>query len=165
MESFHFLKPINKAASDLSFFGDLQEVNCSISLLILALAVTSNIIVIVKLGITAWYQMKVRLHYLMLHFIKNKTILPLPHFSLNDLQSYYLSSSGHCLVKVRKFISIIVKLGSCSSLLKFLYSTLKVSIQKQKEQSWCYNHNATTHQLTNNVSVGIATKHLAVFVR
>ena len=87
MESFHFLKPINKAASALSFFGDLQEVNCSISLLILALAVTSNIIVIVKLGITR-YPMKVRLHYLMLHFIKNKTILPLPHFSLNDLQSY-----------------------------------------------------------------------------
>ena len=30
----------------------------------------------------------------------------------------------------------IVKLGSCSSLLKTLNSTLKVSIQKQKEQSW-----------------------------
>ena len=29
----------------------------------------------------------------------------------------------------------IVKLGSCSSLLKCLNSTLKVSIQKQKEQS------------------------------
>ena len=29
----------------------------------------------------------------------------------------------------------IVKLGSSSSLLKFLYSTLKVSIQEQKEQS------------------------------
>ena len=33
------------------------------------------------------------------------------------------------------FPNPIVKLGSCSSLLKFLNSTLKVSIQKQKEQS------------------------------
>ena len=37
----------------------------------------------------------------------------------------------HCII-----IYIIVKLGSCSSLLKSLISTLKVSIQKQKEQSW-----------------------------
>ena len=36
----------------------------------------------------------------------------------------------------------IVKLGSCSSPLKFLNSTLKDSIQKQKEQSWCYNLSA-----------------------
>lgn len=34
---------------------------------------------------------------------------------------------------------LIVKLGSCSSLLQSLNSTLKVLIQKQKEQSWCYN--------------------------
>ena len=38
----------------------------------------------------------------------------------------------------------IVKLGSCSSLLKALNSTLKNSIQKQKEQSWRYNPNAPT---------------------
>ena len=41
---------------------------------------------------------------------------------------------------------LIVKLGSCSSLLKSLNSTLKVSIQKQEEQSWRYNHSSpTTH--------------------
>ena len=41
----------------------------------------------------------------------------------------------------------IFKLGSCSSLLKYLNSNLKVSIsiQKQKEQSWCYYHSATYH--------------------
>ena len=40
----------------------------------------------------------------------------------------------------------IVKLGSCSSLLKSLNSTLKVSIQSEKEQSWRYNLTApTTH--------------------
>ena len=38
----------------------------------------------------------------------------------------------------------IVKLGSCSSLLKTLNSTLNNSIQKQKEQSWRYNPNAPT---------------------
>ena len=46
-------------------------------------------------------------------------------------------------------IRIIVKLSSCSSLLKPLNSTLKVSIQNQKEQSWHYNHNSpTTHTLS-----------------
>ena len=47
----------------------------------------------------------------------------------------------------KTYWEIIVKLGSCSSLLKFLNSTLKVSIQKEKEQSWRYNLSAptTTH--------------------
>ena len=50
----------------------------------------------------------------------------------------YLDPSCQC-------IFTIVKLGSCSSLLKSLNSTLKVSIQKQKEQSWCNNHSVPTH--------------------
>ena len=45
-----------------------------------------------------------------------------------------------------KMMCIFVKLGSCSTLLKSLNSTLKVSIQKQKEQSWRYNHNSHTHK-------------------
>ena len=40
--------------------------------------------------------------------------------------------------------SNIEPIGSCSSLIKSLKSTLKVSIQKQKEQSWRYNHGSTT---------------------
>ena len=50
-------------------------------------------------------------------------------------------------LKTRK-IGIFVKFGSCSHLLKFLNSMIKVSMQKQKEQSWRYNLNAppnTTH--------------------
>ena len=43
-----------------------------------------------------------------------------------------------------RYQNLIVKLGSCSFLLKSLNSTLKVSIQKQKEQSWRYNHSSTT---------------------
>ena len=39
-------------------------------------------------------------------------------------------------------MNTIVKLGSCSSLLKSLNSTLQVSIQKQKEQSWRYHLSA-----------------------
>ena len=31
----------------------------------------------------------------------------------------------------------VIKLSSCSSLLKFLSSTLRVSIKKQQEHSWC----------------------------
>ena len=44
-----------------------------------------------------------------------------------------------------RYQNLIVKLGSCSFLLKSLNSTLKVSIQKQKEQSWRYNHSSPTH--------------------
>ena len=44
----------------------------------------------------------------------------------------------------------IVKHGSCSSLLKFLNSTLKISIQKQKEQSWHYNLSAPTTTTTTH---------------
>ena len=50
------------------------------------------------------------------------------------------SQSGkpnHCkyLIYIAIGLVHIVKLGSCSSLLKYLISTLKVSIQNQKEQS------------------------------
>ena len=41
--------------------------------------------------------------------------------------------------------NLFFKLGSCLSLLKFLNSNLKVSIQKQKGKSWCYYHSATHH--------------------
>ena len=51
-----------------------------------------------------------------------------------------LKSDGYCYTyiqfKSKEILSYIVKLGSCSSLLKSLNSTLKVSIQNQKEQSW-----------------------------
>ena len=50
-------------------------------------------------------------------------------------------------LKTRK-IGIFVKLVSCSYLLKFLNSMIRVSIQKQKEQNWRYNLIAppnTTH--------------------
>ena len=52
------------------------------------------------------------------------------------------------LIGLIRFHKIIVKLRSCSSLLKSLSSTLKVSIQKQNEQCWHYNHRAspTHHQ-------------------
>ena len=52
------------------------------------------------------------------------------------------------LIGLIRFHKIIVKLGSCSSLLKSLSSTLKVSIQKQNEQCWHYNLRAspTHHQ-------------------
>ena len=51
--------------------------------------------------------------------------------------SFLLSSNSPVCLKVVVFSSNsnIVKLSSCSSLLKFLNSTLKVSIQIQKEQS------------------------------
>ena len=86
--------------------------------------------------------------------IDSSTIALINYYYLckTHLLSKYLYWKSHVINQLYRKRSnfLIVKHGSCSSLLKSLNSTPKVSIQKLKEQRWRYNHSSpttTTHPI------------------